>query len=171
MSEQPVEIHDYDPEWPRRFADQRAAVERILGPWLVGSVEHVGSTSVPGLAAKPVVDMLAGVRDLEESRACIDPLSADGWLWAPYRDDVEHWFCRPSPAERTHHLHVVEHGGRDWREMLAFRDALRGDPSLRERYAGLKRELAARHRDDREAYTEAKADFIVAALASIGYPS
>jgi GrpB-like predicted nucleotidyltransferase (UPF0157 family) len=171
MTDQPVEIHEYDPAWSERFRDQRAAVEGILAPWLVAPVEHVGSTAVRGLAAKPVVDMLAGVRNLEEARACIDLLSEDGWLWAPYREEVEHWFCRPSPTERTHHLHVVEHGGTDWREMLAFRDALRADATLRDGYAALKRDLAVRHRDDREAYTQAKADFVVAALASIAPPS
>lgn len=166
MSDQPVEILPYDAAWPERFEEQRAPVEQILAPWLVGVVEHVGSTSVPGLAAKPVVDMLAGVRDLQESRPCIDLLSVDGWLWAPYREDVEHWFCRPTPEHRTHHLHVVEHGGREWEDMLAFRDALRADRALRERYAALKLDLARAHRDDRNAYTEAKSTFVVAALAA-----
>jgi GrpB-like predicted nucleotidyltransferase (UPF0157 family) len=166
MSDQPVEICEYDPAWPERFAEQRGVVERILEPWLAAPVEHVGSTSVPDLPAKPVVDMLAGVRDLEESRPCIDLLSADGWLWAPYREDVEHWFCRPSVEHRTHHLHVVEHGGELWNDMLAFRDALRADDDLRDRYAALKRDLAAQHRDDRNAYTEAKSTFVAAALAT-----
>jgi GrpB-like predicted nucleotidyltransferase (UPF0157 family) len=166
MSDQPIEIAPYDAAWPDRFEEQRAQAERILAPWLVGAVEHVGSTSVPGLAAKPVVDMLAGVRDLDESRPCIDLLSADGWLWAPYREDVEHWFCRPSPEHRTHHLHVVEHGGQLWHDMLDFRDALRADGTLRDRYAELKRELAERHPDDRNAYTEAKTAFVAAALAA-----
>jgi GrpB-like predicted nucleotidyltransferase (UPF0157 family) len=161
-----IEIHDYDPGWPERFAAQRDSVERILVPWLVAPVEHVGSTSVEGLTAKPVVDMLAGVRNLEESRPCIDLLSADGWLWAPYREEVEHWFCRPTVEYRTHHLHVVEHGGEEWTAMLAFRDTLRADADLRDRYAALKRELAQRHRDDREAYTEAKVAFIAAAVAA-----
>jgi GrpB-like predicted nucleotidyltransferase (UPF0157 family) len=165
VSDQPVEIHPYDREWPARFEAQRPSVERILEPWLAAPVEHVGSTSVPGLAAKPVVDMLAGVHDLDASRPCIDLLSADGWLWAPYREDVEHWFCRPTPEERTHHLHVVAHGGEEWRDMLDFRDALRADADLLDRYAMLKQELATRHRDDRNAYTEAKAAFIRAALA------
>ena len=166
MSDQRVEIHPYDPAWPERFAAQSQSVERILAPWLVAPVEHVGSTSVPGLAAKPVVDMLVGVRSLDESRPCIDLLSADGWLWAPYREDIEHWFCRPSPQERTHHLHVVVHGGPEWLDMLDFRDALRGDDTLRDRYAALKQELAGRHPDDREAYTEAKSAFVQAALAA-----
>src|SRR3954451_13718895 len=165
MSDQRIEIHRYDPAWPDRFAAQRESVERILAPWLVAPVEHAGSTSVPGLAAKPVVDMLAGVRGLEESRPCIELLSTDGWLWAPYREDVEHWFCRPSPQERTHHLHVVVHGGSVWVDMLDFRDALRADDALLERYAELKRELAERHADDREAYTVAKGAFVEAALA------
>jgi GrpB-like predicted nucleotidyltransferase (UPF0157 family) len=166
MSDQPVEIAPYDAAWPERFEEQRAQVERILAPWLVGAVEHVGSTSVPGLAAKPVVDMLAGVRALDESRPCIDLLSADGWLWAPYREDVEHWFCRPTPEHRTHHLHVVEHGGELWNDMLDFRDALRADGPLRDRYGALKLDLATQHRHDRNAYTDAKSAFVEAALAT-----
>jgi GrpB-like predicted nucleotidyltransferase (UPF0157 family) len=166
MSDQPVEIVAYDPAWPARFEEQRGPVERILAPWLAAPVEHVGSTSVPGLAAKPVVDMLAAVRSLEESRPCIDLLSADGWLWAPYREDIEHWFCRPTPELRTHHLHVVELGGEAWHDMRAFRDALRADESLRDRYAALKHDLAVRHRDDRNAYTDAKSAFVAAALAA-----
>jgi GrpB-like predicted nucleotidyltransferase (UPF0157 family) len=171
VSEQPVEIHDSDPAWPARFADERDSVERILAPWLVAPVEHAGSTSVPGLPAKPVVDMFAGVASLEESRPCIELLSGAGWCYAPYAEEIEHWFCKPSPAARTHHLHVMVHGSPDWNDILAFRDALRSDAGLCERYAALKRELAVRHRDDREAYTEAKAGFIAAALASIAPPS
>jgi GrpB-like predicted nucleotidyltransferase (UPF0157 family) len=171
MSEMRVEIVGYDPVWAERFASERAEVERLLEPWLVAPVEHVGSTSVPGLAAKAVVDMLAPVADLAASAPCIDLLSAAGWCYAPYREDIEHWFCKPSPALRTHHLHVMAHDTRDGQDMLAFRDTLRGDADLRARYEALKRRLAADHPEDREAYTEAKGEFIAAALASIARPS
>jgi GrpB-like predicted nucleotidyltransferase (UPF0157 family) len=79
-----------------------------------------------------------------------------------------HWFCKPSPAQRTHHLHAVVHGGPVWRERLAFRDALRSDPALAAAYAELKRRLAVEHRMDREAYTQGKAPFIRAVSASGG---
>jgi GrpB-like predicted nucleotidyltransferase (UPF0157 family) len=171
MSEMRVEIVAYDPTWPERFAAERAEVERLLAPWLVAPVEHVGSTSVPGLASKAVVDMLAPVTNLAASAPCIDPLSAAGWCYAPYRGDIEHWFCKPSPAFRTHHLHVMARAAQDAQDMLAFRDALRADDDLRVRYEALKRRLAADHPDDREAYTEAKSDFVAAALAATARPS
>ena len=79
-----------------------------------------------------------------------------------------HWFCKPHPSRRTHHLHLVPEASPRFRETTAFRDRLRADPELRDRYAGLKRELASRHRQDREAYTEAKGEFIRAALSQAG---
>ena len=79
-----------------------------------------------------------------------------------------HWFCKPDPGRRTHHLHLVPHGSRRYREELAFRDRLRADAGAAQRYAALKRELAARLGDDRDAYTEAKGDFIRAALEEAG---
>ena len=120
---------------------------------------------MPGLDAKPVLDILIGVADLETSRACFEPLAALDYVYAPYLPEQMHWFCKPHPSRRTHHLHLVPHGSRRYREELAFRDHLRADRRAAERYAALKRELAGRLGDDREAYTEAKGDFIRAALA------
>jgi len=136
-----------------------------IGEWAVGGIHHVGSTAVPGLDAKPVVDILVGVADLETSRACFEPLAALDYVHAPYRAAEMHWFCKPHPSRRTHHLHLVPRGSRRYREELAFRDHLRADREAAERYAALKRRLASRLGDDREAYTEAKGDFIRAALA------
>jgi GrpB-like predicted nucleotidyltransferase (UPF0157 family) len=121
---------------------------------------------VPGLAAKPIVDIMAGVASLEDSRTAIPVLEADGWLYAPHKPQVMHWFCRPSPARREFHLHLVPTESTEFRARLAFRDALRADPHLAHRYDELKRSLAERHRNDREAYTEAKGQFIADVLAS-----
>lgn len=120
----------------------------------------MGSTAVPGLEAKPIVDILAGVRGLEGSRACFEPLGRIGYLHAPYLADEMHWFCKPHPSRRTHHLHLVPVGSRRYRDELAFRDRLRADAGLAAEYAALKRGLAARFADDREAYTDAKSDFV-----------
>lgn len=125
---------------------------------------HVGSTAVPGLAAKPVIDILVGVDDLSSSRACVEPLAAVGYVYAPYRPDEMHWFCKPDPSRRTHHLHLVPAGSPRFRAELAFRDHLRSHPDACAGYAALKWQLAARFEHDREAYTEAKADFIRAVL-------
>lgn len=162
----PIEIVSYDGSWLARFADEREALLDVLRPWLRGPIEHVGSTAVPGLAAKPVIDIMAAVETLEGSRGAIARLEAFGYCYAPYAADVEHWFCKPSPALRTHHLHLVPVHSARWLDCLRFRDALRADARLARDYAALKLELAARFRDDREAYTRAKGPFIQAVLAA-----
>jgi GrpB-like predicted nucleotidyltransferase (UPF0157 family) len=166
-TDEPIRLASSDPEWPARFELERAALERRIEGWIVGGVHHVGSTAVAGLAAKPIIDILVGVRDLETSRACFEPLADLGYLYAPYLPEEMHWFCKPDPARRTHHLHLVPAGSPRYRDELAFRDLLRADRQVADEYATLKRELAGRHRDDREAYTEAKGAFIRAALEKV----
>lgn len=155
-----------DSAWPARFESERGRLEEAIGEWIDGGVHHVGSTAVAGLEAKPIIDILVGVRDLEASRACFGPLAGLGYLYAPYLPEEMHWFCKPDPARRTHHLHLVPVGSSRYRDELAFRDRLRADPRLLADYAALKRRLAERHRDDRESYTDAKGAFIRAALVA-----
>ncbi len=114
---------------------------------------------MPGLDAKPVIDILVGVEDLEKARSCFDPLAGIDYLYAPYLSEEMHWFCKPDPGRRTHHLHLAPTSGRRYAEELAFRDLLRADPATAAAYGALKRDLAARFPDDREAYTEAKSEF------------
>jgi GrpB-like predicted nucleotidyltransferase (UPF0157 family) len=170
MIEEPVFMVPHDPEWPRLFEDERERLDRVLSPWLAGPIEHIGSTAVPGLSAKPVIDIMAAVHDLPSSmdaREAVAPLS---YVYFPYRPDAMHWFCKPSPERRTHHLHLVPVDGALWAERLLFRDHLRTSPDARAEYEALKRRLAAQHRLDREAYTEAKGDFVrsVVARARLG---
>src|SRR5215469_646522 len=110
--DQSIELNAYDPAWQQRFAEQQARLTAILKPWLAGEVEHIGSTSVPGLRSKPIVDLLVPVRSLEAARRAIPILESDGWLfWAG--DPNQHyrlWFLRPSPAARTHHLYIIQQG-------------------------------------------------------------
>jgi GrpB-like predicted nucleotidyltransferase (UPF0157 family) len=164
---EPVVIVDWRAAWAERFAEQR---ERLLAHFAPGEavVEHVGSTAVPGLAAKPIVDMMLGVRRLADVERRIPALEADGWEYVPEHEAVlpeRRFFARPSPRPRTHHLHAVELASAFWRDHLAFRDHLRAHPEVARAYAALKRELAARFGRDREGYTEAKAAFIRGALA------
>lgn len=163
--DEPVSICNYDPAWPARFAAEQALLERVLADWLAGPIEHVGSTAVPGLAAKPVIDIMAAVRDLESVRDAIPVLAERDYCHAPYKSEVMHWFCKPSPERRTHHLHLVPYESRLWHERLVFRDALRADAVLAAEYAALKRELAVRFSRDRERYTQEKGSFIVRVLA------
>ena len=147
-------------------------LEEVLMFCLAGPIEHIGSTAVPGLAAKPVIDIMARVRSLELSRAVIAIAAAEsaGYCYYPYKSEAMHRFCKPSPAYRTHHLHLVPTGSRLWRERLAFRDALCIKPALAQAYAELKLRLATEYRNVREAYPEAKEPFIRAALAQADAP-
>jgi len=161
---------DHDPAWAVRFAEQQVVVEDLLRPWLTGPVEHIGSTAVPGLRAKPVIDMLAPVGSLAEARTAIPVLAEAGWLFWP-EDPCGYyrlWLLRPRPEARTHHLQVAEGEDPHVRALLAFRDALRADAGLRREYASLKEQLASQHPDGRNAYTNAKGAFIERALRQAG---
>jgi GrpB-like predicted nucleotidyltransferase (UPF0157 family) len=152
-----VQIVDYDPAWPAAFEAERERLSPLLDD---ADIHHFGSTAVPGLAAKPVIDIIALVNDLDAPiRSLIDraqyefPVAFNATL----RD--RRFLCYPSAARRTHHLHLVE--SRDELERrLRFRDRLRVDQQLAREYEQLKRVLAERHRHDREGYTDAKSEFI-----------
>lgn len=162
-----IEVVDYHPQWPAMFELERQALERVAGPWLHGSIEHVGSTAVRGLASKPIIDIMLGIESLAIAEPAIEALAQLDYCYYPYKADVMHWFCKPSPEHRTHHLHLVPFNSPLWQERLKFRDALRTDADLAEQYAALKRELAAQNAQDREAYTQQKWPFIEAVLKSL----
>jgi GrpB-like predicted nucleotidyltransferase (UPF0157 family) len=163
-----IEVVPYDPAWPDQFELEKHLIQTALSPWLVGEIEHIGSTAVVGLSAKAVIDIMAPVASLSASLAAIPAASVAGYLHHPYRADVMHWFCKPSPQVRTHHLHLVPLGSDLWLERLAFRNTLRTNPELAAEYAELKLRLAERYRHDREAYTEHKEPFVRRVLLSCG---
>lgn len=162
-----LEIVDYDPEWPTKFEAEKQKLKGIVGQWIHGAIEHVGSTSVVGLAAKPVIDIMVGVESLEKSKPAIEVLQQNGYCFYPYKPDVMHWFCKPSPEVRTHHLHLVPYQSPLWVERIRFRDHLRTHPETANEYAELKRQLATQSDDDRESYTQNKWPFIKRVLSSI----
>ena len=163
-----IHLSEYDPTWPEAFETEAGALRRLLEEWITGGVHHVGSTAIPGMIAKPVIDIMIGVSTLEDSRPCIDVLRGAGWWYAPYRPDTMHWFCRPSPARRTHHLHLVPTGSHWYQAELEFRDYLIAHRVDADRYARLKQDLAARFPNDREAYTDGKSEFIAHINARAG---
>ena len=110
--------------------------------------------------AKPVIDIMAAVRDLPSSLDARDVLAQLAYTYFPYRSDVMHWFCKPSPQHRTHHLHLVPMQSPLWSDRLVFRNYLRSSAAAAEEYAALKTQLASRYRLDREAYTNAKGEFV-----------
>lgn len=158
-----VRIEDPDPAWKRVAVALIAVLEPRLAPWLDGRVEHVGSTAVPGLAAKPVVDLMAPVTSLA-STPDADPVLADaGWELVPPELDDRPWrrfYVLPDGDRRRAHLHLVARTHPRWVAALAFRDRLRERPDLAASYAELKRSATASHPDDREAYTAAKSTFV-----------
>lgn len=169
MGDMPVEIVEHDPAWPSEFAQERELLRETLAPWLEGGIHHVGSTAVPGLAAKPVIDIMAGVSDLDTAKDAVPPLEDLDylfWDWDPHPWRL--WFLKPDPSHRTHHLHLVEARHPEFRAKIAFRDRLRSDERVRRDYERLKRDLAAAHPGDRDAYTDGKSDFVLSALAQVG---
>lgn len=154
-----IEIVDYDPTWPDRYAVWHHALRAALGPTAV-RIEHVGSTAVPGLAAKPVIDVQVSVVELADEQAYLPALMTIG-LQLRTRD-ARHRYFRPFPGRpREVHVHVCEVGSEWEAEHLLFRDFLRRHPDARGRYAQAKREAAALWADDRLAYTEAKSEVIL----------
>ena len=157
----------YDPVWPSRFVEERGRVEEAIGRWLVG-VEHVGSTAIPGLDAKPVIDVMAGLGTMADADHCVELLVWLGYsYWEEGVEPHHRLFAKFIDAERTartHNLHLVEVGGWYWRERLLFRDYLRTDTTMAREYAELKHRLAQRYKDDREAYTAAKTEFVAAVV-------
>lgn len=167
-----ISVVSYDPQWVQQFEAERAFLERVLAPWLSDGVHHIGSTSVPGLAAKPIIDMIAGVRDLEEARPAIAVLQAESYVHAPHRPRA-YWFHKASSSPQdgqthTHGLHLTEPGSDLWTERLTFRDALRTDPDLRDEYQDLKERLAQAKGDDLRAYTDGKRSFVARVLGNAG---
>lgn len=158
-----VRIEEHDPAWVELAAALIAELDVRLAPWLEGPIEHVGSTAVPGLPAKPIVDLMAPVRALA-SAVDADPVLADaGWELVPPELDGRPWrrsYVLPDGDRRIAHLHVVERTHDRWRDALVFRDELGTRPDLAASYAELKRSAAASHPDDREAYTVAKSTFV-----------
>ena len=159
-----VLVVPYDPVWVDRYEVERARIVAALGP-IALRVAHVGSTAVVGLDAKPVIDVLISVASIREESPFRPALESLGYV---RREDVtlpdDAYFVLNEDGVRVVQLHVCESGATFEGEHLAFRDKLRSDPELRDRYATLKRDLSERYPDDRLAYTAAKAPFIRTAL-------
>jgi GrpB-like predicted nucleotidyltransferase (UPF0157 family) len=164
-----VALVDYDPEWPRLFEEERARLESALGGAII-SIEHIGSTAVPGLPAKPVLDVAVSVASLAAVGALVAPLGALGYRYlGEYGLPGRHFFEKGEPV--THHVHVVEVASDHWRVWRQFRDYLREHPDEASRYADFKRGLAARFASDRDSYTRSKTEFVNEVLSKAGKES
>lgn len=164
-----VRVNAYSSAWPGSFRQEAKLLTARLTPWLSHGIEHIGSTAVPGLAAKPILDMLAGITDLDAARAAIPVLAELGYRHADHRPDEALWFYKQPGEEyegRTHQLHLTQPDSSLWRERLAFRDSLRESTALRNDYESLKQVLSSA--TDLAAYTRGKRDFVSAVLMDKG---
>jgi GrpB-like predicted nucleotidyltransferase (UPF0157 family) len=159
-----VRLAAYSPTWAEEFLLERSRIVSALGDRLLG-IEHVGSTAIPGICAKPIIDVACGVVSLEAVDALVAPMAGIGY---DFPGDVgivgERIFGRGAEI-RTHLVHVVRYGGTEWRNYLSFRDALRADPELAHQYDELKSSLAAKYPEDRASYNVGKMAFIEGVLA------
>lgn len=161
-----VAIFPYDPAWPSMYEEERDRLQRLFPDDFL-AIEHIGSTAVPGLSAKPIIDILAAVDTLSSADELMEPLCQSSYTTSmEFNASLvgRRWLMRWADGHRTHHLHLVVYGSEDWNHRIAFRDRLRASSELAEQYETRKRFWAAEFRTDREAYTAAKADFIRKAL-------
>ena len=158
-----VIIVDYDPQWPRLYEEERVRISDAIGEYLI-DIQHVGSTSIPGLGAKPILDIMPVIRDISLVEHCVEPLVAlDYAYFGENGIPGRHYFRKPADiTSQPHkvHLHVLEKGHDQWAMMLLFRDYLRMHPESAQQYDTLKRELAAQYGSDRIGYTDAKEAFV-----------
>jgi GrpB-like predicted nucleotidyltransferase (UPF0157 family)/ribosomal protein S18 acetylase RimI-like enzyme len=153
-----VRVVPYTAEWKRLFEEEKARLQAAIGPYVL-DIQHVGSTSIPGMVAKPIIDIGISVTSFEGARVCIQPVEQLGYKYrGEFGIPLRHYFVKGDP--RTHHLHMHELGSPDWENQVLFRDYLIQRPALAEEYAALKVDLAQRYPADRGAYLDAKAPFI-----------
>jgi GrpB-like predicted nucleotidyltransferase (UPF0157 family) len=161
-----VVVVDHRPEWAEHFRLEQERLSTVFTE-VDARIEHIGSTSVPGLPAKPIIDICVGLTDLRHAEDRIGALESLGYEYVPEYEALlpdRRYFRRPGRRPRTHHVHCCVWGGPIWTRHLLFRDYLRSEPRVAGEYGALKRLLVGRHSDDRTAYTEAKDPFITRVL-------
>jgi len=158
-----VRIFDYDRRWPRLYEEEKRLILGVIGHAVVG-IEHIGSTAVQGLGAKPIIDIMIAVSHLRVAPKCVKPLESIGYEYVAEYEELmpeRRYFHKGKPPKEQHyHLHMVELTSDFWKRHLLFRDYLRTHPEVAQEYFDLKRRLAAEYGSDREGYTDAKTGFI-----------
>lgn len=153
-----VIVAEYDKEWPRLFDHERDLLLKVFGETAV-RIEHIGSTSVPGLAARPIIDVMAGLQDFANVDSLVPKVEDLGYVYIREYEDVmpdRRFFRRMQDRQDTHHIHMVEIGSEFWERHLLFRDYLRENPETADEYALLKKSLASRQWKDANNYVDAK---------------
>jgi GrpB-like predicted nucleotidyltransferase (UPF0157 family) len=158
LEEGVVRLSPYDQEWVDLFNAEKARLSGAIGEYVL-DIQHVGSTAIPGMLAKPIIDIGVAVEDFDQARICIPPLEALGYIFrGEYGIPRRHYLINGEP--RKYHVHINEINGQNWENHVLFRDTLISHPELARDYAAIKTSLAARFPCDREAYLEGKAPFI-----------
>jgi GrpB-like predicted nucleotidyltransferase (UPF0157 family) len=169
-----ISLVDYNPAWPTLASAMIQRIKTILPySWIV-DIQHVGSTAIPGIAAKPIIDIYVGVTSLALAiQHAIAPIEAMGFqYWQENLDKTRMFFVKGMPSfgtGRTHHIHITEYESTPWRRTILFRDYLRQHPAEAKCYEQLKHKLMEQHRYDREAYTDGKNDYVNAILQKAGF--
>jgi len=154
----PILVVDYDANWPSQYEQEKNRILDVLGN-TVADIQHMGSTSVSGLAAKPVIDILLGLEQVPPSQALVFSLETLSYLYyGELGIPGRHYFRRGVP--RTHQIHLVQVDSEFWETHLLFRDFLKAHPNARQQYEALKRKLAVEFRYDRDRYTSSKTPLI-----------
>lgn len=157
-----VTVAEYSSLWPELFEQEKHLLQSVLTDTGV-VIEHIGSTSVAGLAAKPIIDLMLGLPDFSLADSLIPTITAQGYIYISKYEDVmpeRRYFTKKQGQTTTHHLHMVQRGGEFWQRHLLFRNFLRQHPETAHAYAALKKELAQREWQDGNEYAEAKTEFI-----------
>ena len=157
-----LRVSPYREEWKNLFEIEKRDIEKAIGDY-IEDIQHVGSTSIPGMPAKPILDIAIAVKDFEEARVCIEPLSKMGYTFKGENGiPRRHYFLKGEPC--THHIHLLEKTSEEWEKLILFRDYLRSNQKTAEEYKKLKRDLSEKLRGDRKAYQAAKSDFVAAVI-------
>ena len=157
-----LRVSPYREEWKNLFEIEKKNIEKAIGDY-IEDIQHVGSTSIPGMPAKPILDIAIAVKDFEEARVCIKPLCDRGYTFKGENGiPRRHYFLKGEPC--THHIHMLEKDSEEWEKLILFRDYLRSNQKTAEEYKKLKRNLSERHREDRKVYQAAKTDFVAAVI-------
>lgn len=153
-----VRLAQYSPEWKTLYEKEERLLKDLIGKCII-DIQHIGSTSIPNMIAKPIIDIGIAIADFEEGKRCIEPIESLGYEYKGENGiPKRHYFVKGDPT--THHLHIVEIDSAEWKKNITFRDALRKNENLAKEYAELKLSLAEKFKYDRVAYTDGKTDFV-----------
>lgn len=156
-----VKLSPHNPKWKDLFEKEKQAILKLDDKDLIIDIHHIGSTSIPNIPAKPIIDMVVGIKSLDDKEKIINLLESAGFQYDPDSDfEGRLFFIKGSDEERTHHLSVVEHRGKVWNEYVTFVGRLKNNPTLANEYCRIKNKLAKKYKNNRKAYTDAKAEFI-----------